>query len=131
MDSAHTKTFLLFQAHLSRIELPSTDYNTDLKSVLDQAMRILQAMIDVCAEYGFLATALRTQMIVQGIVQAAWPDTTSIITLPFVELPLAQKLSTKFAPTLPELQMFVETQPRLLKSLLQTELRDNQVEKVR
>ena len=43
-DSAHTKTNLLLQAHFSheQIVLPSTDYKTDTKSVLDQAIRILQ-----------------------------------------------------------------------------------------
>jgi len=43
-DDSHTKAHLLFQAHFSRLKLPSTDYETDLKSVLDQAIRILQVM---------------------------------------------------------------------------------------
>ena len=47
MDSAHTKTNILLQAHFGQITLPSTDYNTDTKSVLDQAIRILQ-VIHVC-----------------------------------------------------------------------------------
>ena len=42
IESPHTKTHLLFQAHFSRIQLPMSDYYTDLKSVLDQAIRILQ-----------------------------------------------------------------------------------------
>eukprot|EP00795_Rhopilema_esculentum_P017649 gene17649-9293_t len=42
LDSPHTKTHLLFQAHFSRIPLPIADYLTDTKSVLDQAIRILQ-----------------------------------------------------------------------------------------
>ena len=41
-DAAHTKTHLLLQAHFSQLPLPSTDYNTDTKSVLDQAIRVLQ-----------------------------------------------------------------------------------------
>ncbi|XP_075232651.1 activating signal cointegrator 1 complex subunit 3-like [Lycorma delicatula] len=42
MDSPHTKALLLFQTHFSRLPLPMSDYYTDLKSVLDQAIRILQ-----------------------------------------------------------------------------------------
>ena len=42
MDSPHTKTHLLLQAHFSRTVLPIADYGTDTKSVLDQALRILQ-----------------------------------------------------------------------------------------
>lgn len=41
-DSSNTKTHLLFQSHFSRNQLPSTDYLTDTKSVLDQAIRIIQ-----------------------------------------------------------------------------------------
>ena len=43
-DSPHTKTFLLFQAHFSMLTLPCSDYHTDTKSVLDQAIRILQVI---------------------------------------------------------------------------------------
>lgn len=42
MDSPHVKANLLLQAHFSRLPLPCADYLTDLKSVLDQAIRILQ-----------------------------------------------------------------------------------------
>ena len=41
-DSPHTKAHLLLQAHFSRAPLPIVDYHTDTKSVLDQAIRILQ-----------------------------------------------------------------------------------------
>ncbi len=41
-DSPHTKAHLLLQAHFERAELPIADYGTDTKSVLDQALRILQ-----------------------------------------------------------------------------------------
>jgi activating signal cointegrator complex subunit 3 len=47
-DSSHTKTFLLIQAHLERCPLPSADYHTDTKSVLDQVLRILQVLFIVC-----------------------------------------------------------------------------------
>ena len=41
-DSAHTKTHLLLQAHFSRAALPCSDYGTDTKTVLDNAIRISQ-----------------------------------------------------------------------------------------
>ncbi|VAI08396.1 unnamed protein product [Triticum turgidum subsp. durum] len=46
LDDPHVKANLLFQAHFSRAELPISDYITDLKSILDQSIRIIQAMID-------------------------------------------------------------------------------------
>ena len=67
MESANTKTFLILQAHFSRLQLPCSDYYTDTKSVLDQTIRILQAMIDVCAENGWLASTLRIIQLMQMV----------------------------------------------------------------
>ena len=42
MESPYTKTHLLLQSHFSRLQLPCSDYATDTKSVMDQAIRIMQ-----------------------------------------------------------------------------------------
>lgn len=84
-DNPHTKTFLLMQAHFSHLPLPNTDFNTDTKSVLDQSIRILQAMIDVVAENGWLATTLRIQMLMQCVMQARWQDDPIALCLPHVD----------------------------------------------
>ena len=49
LDSPHTKTFLLLQAHFSRAPLPIRDYLTDTKILLDGAMRLIHCMVDVAA----------------------------------------------------------------------------------
>ncbi|OLP83834.1 Activating signal cointegrator 1 complex subunit 3 [Symbiodinium microadriaticum] len=49
-DSPHTKAFLLLQAHMWGIALPINDYKTDLKSVLDRSIPLIQAMVDIAAE---------------------------------------------------------------------------------
>uniref|UniRef100_T1IVJ2 U5 small nuclear ribonucleoprotein 200 kDa helicase n=1 Tax=Strigamia maritima TaxID=126957 RepID=T1IVJ2_STRMM len=85
LDSPHTKANLLFQAHFSRLTLPSSDYVTDLKSVMDQAIRILQAMLDVAADHGWLATAIGVANMIQMVLQARWVDENSILTLPHLE----------------------------------------------
>lgn len=84
-DNPHTKTFLLMQAHFSHLPLPNTDFGTDLKSVLDQSIRILQAMIDVVAENGWLATTIRIQMLMQSVIQARWQDDPIAMCLPHVD----------------------------------------------
>ncbi|KRX49093.1 Activating signal cointegrator 1 complex subunit 3 [Trichinella murrelli] len=103
-DNPHTKTHLLYQAHLQRLELPNVDYETDLKSVLDQSIRILQAMVDISAERGWLATTLRVIGLMQMIVQARWITNPPLSTLPHVGLYTARCLSTKCGlDTLPQL----------------------------
>ncbi|XP_061631426.1 activating signal cointegrator 1 complex subunit 3 isoform X1 [Phyllopteryx taeniolatus] len=84
-DSAHTKTHLLLQAHFSHAQLPCSDYSTDTKTVLDNAIRICQALLDAAANEGWLVTALSICNLVQMIVQGRWLHDSSILTLPHLE----------------------------------------------
>uniref|UniRef100_A0A8C2PSK9 Activating signal cointegrator 1 complex subunit 3 n=1 Tax=Cyprinus carpio TaxID=7962 RepID=A0A8C2PSK9_CYPCA len=84
-DSAHTKTHLLMQAHFSRAQLPCSDYGTDTKTVLDNAIRICQVCVylHVCGSYeGWLVSALSICNLVQMIIQARWLHDSSLLTLP-------------------------------------------------
>lgn len=83
-DSPHVKTLLLLQAHFDGLELPIVDYVTDLKSVLGQAIRILQALVDISANTGFLHTTLRCMYLSQMIIQGRWHDDCPLLTLPHV-----------------------------------------------
>ncbi|XP_077950237.1 activating signal cointegrator 1 complex subunit 3 isoform X2 [Gasterosteus aculeatus] len=84
-DSAHTKTHLLLQAHFSHAPLPCSDYNTDTKTVLDNTIRICQAMLDVAANEGWLVTAINICNLVQMIIQGRWLHDSSLLTVPHVE----------------------------------------------
>ncbi|KAJ8290873.1 hypothetical protein GJAV_G00018670 [Gymnothorax javanicus] len=84
-DSPHTKTHLLLQAHFSHAPLPCTDYGTDTKTVLDNAIRICQAMLDVAASEGWLVAVLSVCNLVQMIVQGRWLHDSSLLTLPHIE----------------------------------------------
>ncbi|XP_045900311.1 activating signal cointegrator 1 complex subunit 3 [Micropterus dolomieu] len=84
-DSAHTKAHLLLQAHFSHAQLPCSDYTTDTKTVLDNAIRICQAMLDFAANEGWLVTAISICNLVQMIVQGRWLHDSSLLTLPHVE----------------------------------------------
>ncbi|GAA0146069.1 DNA metabolism protein [Lithospermum erythrorhizon] len=69
LDDPHVKTNLLLQAHFSRVEMPISDYVTDLKSVLDQSIRIIQAMIDICANSGWLSSTITCMHLLQMVMQ--------------------------------------------------------------
>ncbi|XP_066593278.1 activating signal cointegrator 1 complex subunit 3 isoform X2 [Prorops nasuta] len=128
-DSPNTKAFLLLQAHFSRLELPSTDYITDLKSVLDQAIRIIQAMIDTVAEHGWLSSTIRITQLLQMIIQARWIDEPAITTLPFVNREHV-RLFTDFAPALPLLHAVTFNNFEKLLNLFETELREEQIKQI-
>ena len=64
--------FFGIQAHFSQLELPISDYVTDLKSVLDQSIRIIQAMIDICANSGWLSSSITCMRLLQMIMQVSF-----------------------------------------------------------
>ncbi len=80
----HVKAFLLLQAHMSRIDLPITDYVGDQTSVLDQAIRIIQASIDVLTELGYLSSCMQMITLLQCIKCARWPTDYPLSILPGV-----------------------------------------------
>ncbi|EGY18790.1 hypothetical protein VD0002_g2862 [Verticillium dahliae] len=85
MWDPHVKSFLLLQAHFSRVNLPISDYVGDQTSVLDQAIRIIQASIDVLAELGYLSSCLQMMALLQSLKSARWPTDPAASILPGVD----------------------------------------------
>eukprot|EP00455_Lapot_gusevi_P038061 TRINITY_DN4267_c0_g1_i7.p1 TRINITY_DN4267_c0_g1~~TRINITY_DN4267_c0_g1_i7.p1 ORF type:complete len:582 (-),score=192.11 TRINITY_DN4267_c0_g1_i7:80-1714(-) len=110
MDSPYTKANLLLQAFFSHLPLPISDYYTDTKSVLDQALRILNAMVDVSAEQGWLTTALRTMNLVQMIVQGRWLTDSTLVNLPHFDSQVIDFLWHAGVESLPELMDLPEAE---------------------
>lgn len=60
--------------------MPISDYVTDLKSVLDQSIRIIQAMIDICANSGWLSSTITCMHLMQMVMQvSSFPYTLSFL----------------------------------------------------
>lgn len=82
----HVKAYLLIQAFMSRVDLPIADYAQDTVSVLDQALRILQAFIDVASELGYLNVVLTFVKLMQCIKQRIWYDEDPVTALPGIQV---------------------------------------------
>ena len=78
----HVKAFLLFQAHMSRVDLPISDYVGDQISVLDQSIRIIQAGIDVMTELNRLDAVRSMITLLQCVKSARWPTDFPLSILP-------------------------------------------------
>eukprot|EP00983_Pelagomonas_calceolata_P114795 1160128-Pelagomonas_calceolata.AAC.15 len=70
----HTKVNALLQAHFSRTNITG-DLSQDQRAVVPEAVRLLQAVVDVVASSGWLSPALVAMEMSQMVVQAlAHPD---------------------------------------------------------
>merc|ERR1711959_270249 len=81
-DSPHTKAFLLLQAHMWGLAVPINDYKTDLKSVLDRSIPLIQAMVDIAAEEAQLMSTVNLIILLQCLHQATHPWKSSLTCLP-------------------------------------------------
>lgn len=95
----HVKAYLLLQAYMEHIDLPIVDYVQDTVSVLDQALRILQALVEVAAELGYLGVVLQYVEIMQCLKQRLWYDENPVCAL--VDGPAS--VPKKFTVTLSQL----------------------------
>ncbi|XP_023223865.1 activating signal cointegrator 1 complex subunit 3-like [Centruroides sculpturatus] len=141
-DSPHTKAHLLFQAHFGRLQLPCSDYLTDLKSVLDQAIRILQSMIDISSDQGWLPTSLQTMILLQMTLQGRWHNDSTLLTLPHINSTNLYCFGKIYPNTitghhevssvecLPELIAYVRGEYETLACILRKELEENQIEQI-
>jgi activating signal cointegrator complex subunit 3 len=79
--------------------------------VLDNCIRVLQGMVDLAADQGWLATALHVMLIVQMLIQARWHDDSSLLSLPHVSEVEVERLEQAVDATcLPELMELVNQQ---------------------
>lgn len=61
-----------------------------------------QAMIDICAEKGWLITVIRIQQLMQCVVQGRWYDDSPVLSLPHVEeynIPCFNKIPVMYVKT--------------------------------
>lgn len=131
-ECPHTKTLLLLQAHFSHLKMPCSDYITDLKSVLDQSIRILQAMIDISAEAGYLVLCLQLVQLMQMIIQARWVYDPPVTTLPDVEKHLIPACELQSLLSLPHLcNIALKGFKQFEEIMLHTQLEHEEIEKVK
>merc|ERR1719277_397374 len=117
--SPHTKAFLLLQAHMWGLALPINDYKTDLKTVLDRSIPLIQSMVDISADEAQLRSTLNLILLLQCLHQATHPWRSSLACLPHFSDKTLHALKNMNITALPEL---IERQRTLQKDLQQLSL---------
>jgi activating signal cointegrator complex subunit 3 len=79
-----------------------SDYVTDLKSVLDQALRVLQAMVDIAADAGWLYSALGAMHLTQMVSHGRFLDGPQLSHLPGIDAPAEAALAARGWRYLPQ-----------------------------
>ncbi|KAF9226154.1 Sec63-domain-containing protein [Gyrodon lividus] len=88
-EAPHFKTFLLLQAHFSRIQLPP-DLAADQVLVLEKVLNLLSACVDVMSSNAWLS-ALGAMDLSQMCVQAMWETDSPLKQIPHFEPEVIQR----------------------------------------
>lgn len=112
MWSPHIKSFLLLQAHMLRLDLPISDYVGDQTSVLDQAVRIIQASVDTFTELDNLDGITQMIRLLQCIKSARFPDDYPLSIFPGVNEIFDDSLNEKVPKDLVTTAQLANRHPR-------------------
>jgi pre-mRNA-splicing helicase BRR2 len=94
MIEPHTKSNILLQAHFSRKNLPA-DLMLDQKKILMEALRLLQAMVDVMSTQSWLSPALAAMELSQMVTQGMWDKDSQLLQLPHVDDAVVERAKEK------------------------------------
>ncbi|XP_054766386.2 U5 small nuclear ribonucleoprotein 200 kDa helicase-like [Lytechinus pictus] len=93
-NDPHLKTNLLIQAHLGRMQL-SAELQSDTEDILNKALRLIQACVDVLSSNGWLSPALAAMELAQMVTQAMWNKDSYLKQLPHFGVELVKKCTEK------------------------------------
>eukprot|EP01118_Nematostelium_gracile_P018858 TRINITY_DN8529_c0_g1_i1.p1 TRINITY_DN8529_c0_g1~~TRINITY_DN8529_c0_g1_i1.p1 ORF type:complete len:411 (-),score=113.76 TRINITY_DN8529_c0_g1_i1:30-1238(-) len=89
-----TKVNILLQAHFSRRQLP-VDLNIDQSFILENATRLLQAIVDVISSNSWLNPALAAMELSQMITQAVWDSDPTLKQVPHFNTDIIHRLKER------------------------------------
>ncbi|KAF8063039.1 BRR2A [Scenedesmus sp. PABB004] len=119
----HTKVNALLQSHFSRERLGG-DLANDTRTVVKDAARLLQAVVDVVASSGWLHPALAAMEMSQMVVQGQWEKDSPLLQLPHVTPELASAAAAKGVATVFDLAEMEEEERRELLQLSDRQLEE-------
>ncbi|KAI3388301.1 hypothetical protein SNEBB_003991 [Seison nebaliae] len=91
----HVKVYLLFQAYLSRFQLPSIELQLDINHILPIAIRLLQACVDVLGTNEWLNPALAAMELSQCLTQALQIKDSPLKQIPHFNIDLIKRCHEK------------------------------------
>eukprot|EP01068_Selenidium_serpulae_P010678 Selendium_serpulae@DN5511_c1_g2_i1.p1 len=124
INEPHIKSLLLLYAHIQRTPI-TADLSSDQTFVLDNAVRLVQGMVDVISSVGWLQVAVLAMELSQMMVQATTPDDSLLRQLPHFSdaiINQAEKMSVKTVYDV--INMENEDRETLLKDLTPGQIAD-------
>ncbi|XP_076460821.1 U5 small nuclear ribonucleoprotein 200 kDa helicase-like [Babylonia areolata] len=122
-NDPHTKTNLLLQAHLSRMQL-SAELQSDTEEILSKAIRLIQACVDVLSSNGWLSPALAAMELAQMTTQALWNKDSYLKQLPHFSQDIIKRCQEKSLETIFDIMEMEDDERNELLQLTEAQMAD-------
>ncbi|KAI8793415.1 U5 small nuclear ribonucleoprotein 200 kDa helicase [Biomphalaria glabrata] len=122
-NDPHVKTNLLLQAHLSRMQL-SAELQSDTEDILNKAIRLIQACVDVLSSNGWLSPALAAMELAQMVTQAMWSKDSSLKQLPHFTADIIKRCQEKNLESIFDIMEMEDKDRSELLQLSESEMAD-------
>nr|KAG5691791.1 hypothetical protein BaRGS_003187 [Batillaria attramentaria] len=122
-NNPHTKTNLLLQAHLSRMQL-SAELQSDTEDILSKAVRLIQACVDVLSSNGWLSPALAAMELAQMVTQAMWNKDSYLKQLPHFTQEIVKRCQEKNLETIFDVMEMEDDDRNSLLQLTEAQMAD-------
>ncbi|KAF7284822.1 hypothetical protein GWI33_021579 [Rhynchophorus ferrugineus] len=99
-DSPSLKVLLMIKCYLLDANLPNQEYVLDLKSVLDQIIRIIHAMMSLAAGRYWLDCTLKLVYVCQMLIQGYMISESNLIMLPYINRNNLKQIQNKLSKVL-------------------------------
>ncbi|KAG9017453.1 DEIH-box ATPase [Tulasnella sp. JGI-2019a] len=121
-DAPHFKTFLLLQAHFSRLQLPA-DLVSDQAVVLGKVLNLLAACVDVMSSNAYM-NALGAMDLSQMCVQAVWDSDSPLKQIPHFGKEVIDRCKAKGVDSVIDIMELEDQERNDLLQMDQRQLRD-------
>lgn len=122
-NDPHVKTYLLLQAHLSRIQL-GAELQGDTELILSKAVRLIQACVDVLSSNGWLSPAVAAMELAQMVTQAMWSKDSYLKQLPHFTPDMIKRCTEKGVETVFDIMELEDNDRIKLLQLTDSQLAD-------
>jgi len=121
-EAPHFKTFVLLQAHFSRIHLPP-DLQSDLNLILEKILNLLSAAVDVMSSNAWLS-ALGAMDLSQMCVQACWETDSHLKQIPHFDADVIKRCTDAGVETVYDVMELDEARGRTLLRMTDQQFQD-------
>lgn len=92
-NDPHLKVFMLLQAFMQRIPLPITDFLNDQNSIMDNSIRLINALADIACEAKASNALMLIMTTMPYLIQARMPSDSVLTQLEGVDFHLSRRLN--------------------------------------